>query len=244
MTDTPTNENAPVENTLVENTEVQLQEVAPEATAPVEMANVEQTAQEFHEQESQSDTHKNLIALREKAIRAERERDDALRYAQQLKDAQSPKEESYRDIAADDLVEGKHLNKFNKRIDQLEGQLKEYKLKAKHSDFDKVVTKDNIETLVSTYPEVAEILNSSPDLYAQAASAYTLIKSLGIVPDDTFSKDREKAQSNAAKPRPLTSVSPQQGDSPLSRANAFANGLTPELSEQLWKEMNEARKKL
>ena len=37
-------------------------------------------------------------------------------------------------------------------------------------------------------------------------------------------------------------MSPQQGDSPLSRANAFANGLTPELRVQLIKEMEEARK--
>jgi hypothetical protein len=54
--------------------------------------------------------------------------------------------------------------------------------------------------------------------------------------------DRAAAQKNASKPKPLASVSPQQGDSPLSRANAFANGLTPELQKQLRQEMEEARK--
>jgi len=49
-------------------------------------------------------------------------------------------------------------------------------------------------------------------------------------------------QANTAKPRPLTSVSPQSGESPLSRANAFAEGLTPELKKNLFKEMQEAKK--
>ena len=59
---------------------------------------------------------------------------------------------------------------------------------------------------------------------------------------DNYKTDRELAQKNASKPKPLASVSPQQGDSPLSRANAFANGLTNELKAQLRKEMEEARK--
>ena len=54
--------------------------------------------------------------------------------------------------------------------------------------------------------------------------------------------DKRKAQENSAKPRPMASVSPQQGESPLSHANAFANGLTPELQKQLWKEMQDAKK--
>ena len=55
--------------------------------------------------------------------------------------------------------------------------------------------------------------------------------------------DKAKAVINAQKPRPLTSISPQQGDSPLSKANAFANGLTPELQAQLLKEMKQSMKR-
>lgn len=39
-------------------------------------------------------------------------------------------------------------------------------------------------------------------------------------------------------------LSPQQGDSPLSKANAFANGLTEDLKKQLQKEMFEARNQI
>ena len=222
------------------------------------VAQVEQTAKEFHDEEN--DNSKNIRALREKAARAdqaERERDEAVRVLQQIKQVQSPDpqpEEDYNlEISPDDLVEGKHLNRFSKKIEKLESQLKQYansatanateaRLKSQYSDFDQVVTKENIDALRASYPEVAETINSSTDLYSKAVSAYTLIKNLGIIPEDNYSKDREMAQNNASKPRPLTSVSPQQGDSPMSRANAFANGLTDELKDQLRKEMNEARK--
>jgi hypothetical protein len=56
--------------------------------------------------------------------------------------------------------------------------------------------------------------------------------------------DKLRAQKNAAKPKPLASVNPQQGDSPLSKANAFANGLTDDLKKQLRKEMEDARRSI
>jgi hypothetical protein len=93
------------------------------------------------------------------------------------------------------------------------------------------------------YPELAETLGSSSNLYGKAVSAYTMIKNLGIYQEDQYSPDKQKAQANAAKPRPLASVGTQQGDSPLTRANAFAEGLTDDLKRQLRKEMAEAIKR-
>ena len=55
---------------------------------------------------------------------------------------------------------------------------------------------------------------------------------------------RSKARENHAKPRPISSIGAQEGDGPLSKANAFANGLTDELKQQLLKEMQEARKRM
>ena len=86
------------------------------------------------------------------------------------------------------------------------------------------------------------MLDTSTSFRAKAVSAYKHIKKLGLYTEDTYQADRDLAQRNAAKPKPLVSVSPQQGDSPLSRANAFANGLTPELQKQLRQEMEDARK--
>lgn len=217
-------------------------------------------AAETEKQQSQpalSSKEINMRNMREKAEQLQRERDEALRKLQELQAAQQPKIESSDEdliIGQDEIAEGKHLRQISKQIKELKQQLKqsqqqsaemsvETRLKTRYPDFDSIVSRENIEALRSQYPEIAATINSSPDLESKAVSAYTLIKKLGIVQQpDGFEEDRARIIRNAAKPRPVTSVSPQQGDTPLSRANAFANGLTPELQAQLLKEMHAAMK--
>lgn len=235
------------------------QEIVQEAPESIE----EEQAQEAEEAPQVQTSHKNNItdaqanmrALREKAERIERERDEAMRRLQEYESKQQTQPVEEDDdiaLAPDDLAEGKHLSKVARKIKKLESELNQYKqqsnmtttearLKSQYPDFDKIVSKDNVEMLKLQYPEIASTLNSSQDMYATAVSAYTMIKRLGIHQEEAFVAEKAIAQKNAAKPRPLASVSPQQGDSPLSRANAFANGLTDELKEQLRREMNQAR---
>jgi hypothetical protein len=200
---------------------------------------------------------RNLRALREKSERIERERDEAMRRVQELESKQtiqqSPEEDLTLNLRDDDLAEGKHLSKVERQIKRLEGQLKAYqtqtqhltvetRLKTEYPDFDRIVSAENVKELSSQYPELAATLNSTPDLYAKAVSAYTMIKKLGLVPEDNVTLERIQVAKNAVKPRPLASVSPQAGSSALEHANAFANGLTEDLKKQLWKEMQENMK--
>jgi chromosome segregation ATPase len=214
--------------------------------------SVEQTVptEPSQPQQQTKDIETNMARMRENMKRMERERDEAARRAQELEQKYAKKEESYA-IAPDDLVEGKHLSQYERKMKDLEERVARYeqqsslstaesRLRSQYNDFDSVVNGQNIEALREAYPEIAATINSNSDLYTKAASAYTLIKKLGIYKEDAYRSEREHASSNANKPRPLTSVSPQQGDSPLARANAFANGLTPELREQLHKEMLES----
>jgi len=245
-------------------------EIHPELqnTQPFEAQEIEQPDEQVQEQpevqeepkpQQESVQAKNFRQIKELKERAEWERDELRRRLESYETSKQqvkPQEIEEQDINInpDDLVEGKHLNKYDKKIRKLQDDLRIYqqqtqlaatetRLKNQYPDFDKVVSKDNIEQLKANYPELAETLNaSSTDLYSKAVSAYTLIKKLGISPDDVYQQDREKAIKNAAKPRPLASVSPQQGESPLSKANAFANGLTDELKDQLRKEMYAAMK--
>lgn len=215
---------------------------------------VEQQAQPAVE----PDKEKNLRLLREKATRIERERDEAIRRLQEIEArstqaAPQPEDDDFH-IGPDELAEGKHLTKVVKKIRKLEEELKGYRaqasvdttearLKSQYPDFDKIVTKEHIETLRDMYPEIAQTIHSSPDLYSRAASAYTIIKKMGIYQDTSaLDADRASAQRNSYKPKPTASIAPQQGDSPLSKANAFANGLTQELKDQLLKEMQAARR--
>lgn len=231
------------DNPVVDQQEVS---VSDQQESPQPRQSGEETAQQ-----------KNFKMMREKAERAERERDDAIRKLREIEAAKSQAQVQQEDefqIGPDELAEGKHLSKVVQKMKRIEGELNEYKrkssvettearIKAEYPDFDKVVSRDNIEVLKNNYPELAHTLNASQDMYVTAKAAYTLIRKLGISPDTTsYDADKELAQRNSAKPRPLASVSPQQGDSALSRANAFANGLTDELKEQLRKEMSAARR--
>lgn len=217
---------------------------------PIEQPIVEQPEQEPQDPKSPSSQHfKTIKQLKEKA---EKERDEALRRLQEVEASRSqPVEDLDINLGNDELAEGKHLNKVDRKIKKLEDTIKQYqqqsavalveaKLKIQYPDIESVVSKENIEILSMQHPEIAATINSSSDLYSKAVTAYTLIKKLGIQPEDHYQSDRLRAQTNAAKPRPLTSVNPQQGDSPLSHANAFANGLTDELKAQLLKEMKNA----
>jgi outer membrane biosynthesis protein TonB len=221
-----------------ETVEVPTQDVAPE----VKEVPQNEVEAEAAPKKVETPQQVNFRNLRQQKEQAEKERDEALR-ALQSKSATPTLEENF-NLASDDLVEGKHLQAQQRRLQELEGQVMEAKLKAQYKDFDAVVSKENVDNLKSQYPELAQTIGQSGDLYGKAVSAYTMIKKLGIHVEDTHKEDRERAQANSAKPRPLASVSPQQGDSPLSHANAFANGLTPELQSQLRKEMAEARKKM
>ena len=205
-----------------------------------------------------SDREMNFKLLREKNDRIERERNALEEQLKQYKarsaKAQPEPEEDY-GFAEDDLIEGKHLKTVKRELKSMQKKLKaqetqsnqiaiENRLKSQYSDFDSIVSKKNIDILRKSHPEIAATLANSSDLYSSAVSAYTFIKKLGIGAEDTYKKDRDVAHSNAAKPRPSASVAPQKSDTPLSQANAFANGLTDELKAALLREMNEARKSL
>lgn len=191
---------------------------------------------------------KNFRELRNKLDRLQRERDEAIHY---IKDIEAKANANNNIPVVDDedfnldpdaIAEGKHISKVANKVKKLEQQLTEARLKAKYQDFDKIVSQDNVEALRQSHPEIWATINSTSDLYNKAVSAYTLIKELGISRNDSYDQDKMLIQQNAAKPKPFAAVSSQQGDSPLSKANAFAGGLTDQLKGQLIKEMVEAMK--
>lgn len=227
------------------------QELKEEESSQAEAVIEEKTT----EQPKNTAQQESFKSLRQQKLRAEQERDELLRQLEANRDktvTQEPEEEV--SIDADALVEGKHLSKVAKEIKKLKQELNQYKqqsalsateirLKQQYPDFDAIVSADNVSQLREQYPEIAASINANQDIYSKAVSAYTMIKKLGVAPEpDTYQDDKIKAQKNLAKPRPSISLSPQQGDSPLSKANAFAEGLTDDLKKQLWKEMNTIRK--
>lgn len=228
------------------------EQVLENTTPTVENVAVEEAEKKDNQESIQA---KNFRQLRESAEQLKRERDEAINLLHQTQQQKSASDDEDFKLNPDDLVEGKHLSKFQKKIKNLEDQVKSYesrsselaiesRIKSDYPDFDRIVNQENINTLREQYPELAHTINSSGDLYSKAVSAYTLIKKLGLLPDPQLKKEQDLTQQNKLKPRSLASISPQHGESPLSHANAFENGLTEELKAQLRKEMFDARKRM
>ncbi len=209
-------------------TEVPVQEAAQEAEAKPVSNNKPGT---YSKEE-------NLALLRDRARKAEAEREALARQLKAYQEKLDQQSAASPTLAPDDIVEGKDLANIQRQLNQMQA---EARLRMRYPDFDKVVSPSNIASLSEMYPDIAKTIGTSNDLYSQAVTAYTVIKNLGIYAED-YSQDKKIAATNAAKPRPLTSISPQKGDTPLSHANAFANGMTDELAKQLRKEMFDAMK--
>lgn len=231
---------APVENgqELVETQEAQ--------AAPMEQETAAEKPNEA-----------NIRVLREKAKQAEKYERELEEYRRQLQSLQQKKEDTPSapelNLGDDDIAEGKHLRQFEKKVKDLEKKLQSYeqksttsnaemRLKTQYPDIEKVVTQDNLKTLQEVDPDLFMSLQYNPDVYSKGSLAYRQIKSLGIYKEDKFVQQKDQVTHNMNKPRPANSLSPQQGESPLSHANAFANGLTPELKKKLYKEMLDSSK--
>lgn len=206
----------------------------------------------------------NFRILRERAEKAEREKEEYARKMAEIEARNKPvvQQETDEDldfnIGADDIAEGKHLTKVGRKIKQLEEKIKQADrareelrqqaesnaviagIKADFPDIDKVVNADTMELLRQKAPHLEKTIRSSTDLYSKAAAAYQAIKDMGLYVDEGYMADKEKVQKNMAKPRTTASVSGTS--SPLSQADIYANGLTPELKDRLHKEMIEAIK--
>lgn len=250
-------EEVPVEADEVEEIEAGLQEI--------ENGEVEEI-QEAPKSKNKAQ-EENFRSLREAREKAERERDELMKYVLEMKRAEQPVpkkvedrieeiEEDF-DFSVDDdaLIEGKQAKRLAAELKKMKQQMKafqsqtsesatEARIKAQFPDFDAVVNNATVQQLNSEYPEIAATLRDTKDLYSKATAAYKIMKKFGIYRDTTYDKDKEIALKNTAKPRTVTSLNPQQGDSPLSKANAFANGLNKDLQAQLLKEMAMARKNL
>lgn len=155
------------------------------------------------------------------------------------------------ELADDAIAEGKHYKALKREVKSLNEALNrekqerdklavEARLRANYPDIFRVVTKENMEALAEVEPEFVDSILSSQNVYSQHVAAYKLIKQRGIGSMDPHFEDKERAQKNLLKPKSASTVSPRQGESPLSEVDRFSKGMTPELQSQLLKEMEEA----
>jgi hypothetical protein len=182
-------------------------------------------------------------AAERRAEKLEREREFLLEQMYEQKGKKSAKPEPEYDTAADDdLSTIKDVRNLQKQIRDMK---EEARIRAKYPDLDQVVTDENIYLLRTKEPEIAQSLNMAPDSWDKLAAVYTMIKKIGIHKTNAYDSQKIQAATNIAKPKPLASIAPQTADTPLSKANAFANDrkMSKETMANTWREMQEAIKR-
>jgi len=215
----------------------------------------------------QSDADRNFAQLREskerierEKLKAEQERDQALkvlkeveRYAleYQNKAQVSAPVDDHED--EEELVDKKYFNKkLEEKLKDIERRnydtqqqvylsQTESKLKQQYPDIEQVLSQSNIELLKQQEPEMASTITNNPDMYSKAVSAYRMIRALGIHKEEQHNQEKSVVQQNSVKPRSTASLE-RPTNTPLDKANAFAQGLTPELKKQFFQEALDAMK--
>jgi chromosome segregation ATPase len=218
--------------------------------APMSEAEQAPIQSETSKEEGQDKNWKAARARMEEQSRRisdqERHIDLLTRDLQQLRHAVPKQEEPEEDIS--EFTESE--KRLYREIKSLKGELHQTKakestyvvdrLRAKYTDFDEVVTPENIEYLKTNNAALAKALGRlQDDPYEQGLAAYDALKTTEWYKQRHTMHDKAKVETNSKKPMSVQSVRKQGA---LSEANTFANGLTPELKKQLLKEMADSRK--
>ena len=189
----PLNETPPIQSAAQDPWQAQSENSDSEGMAPVPDALPQEVLYEMQAEDSEGEevaatpapptkaketsAAANIRALREEKEKAQRERDELMRLLQmQMQNQQSaPKEVASEEepeddfkLGEEDLVEGKYFKQMNKKVRDLEKQLRNYqhqsaealveaKIKAQFPDFERVVSRENVEILNETHPEIARI---------------------------------------------------------------------------------------
>lgn len=231
-----------------EGVEPEVAEVVP-PTESNEGAEEKQKAESFAKKSEDQD--RNWKETRRKMQELERRAKEQDELISQLKGPQkAPEVDELDKLGDEDIVTKGQAKKLaakmaeeiaSRVIRERENATVEDRLNQKFNDFAQVVTRENIELLKETEPELAMSLAQNTDQYSQGIAAYKLMKRLGIgeevVKDN--SKEKQKAITNSQKPLSVQSVTKS---SAIGNAHMFENGLTPELKKSLWEEMERARK--
>jgi inosine/xanthosine triphosphate pyrophosphatase family protein len=135
-------------------------------------------------------------------------------------------------------IEKKAEQKARQLLEEQEIATAEDKVRAKHRDYDDVVTEESVRQLVDDDPILADTLRNSPNPYL---AAYRLIKKSSFYQQKVALKESpnaKKIQENVKKPISSNAI---QNERPLAAAHSFAS-LNSSDREALWREMQSCSK--
>lgn len=239
----------PDENQEGVEQEPEVAQVVPPAES-ADSAEEKQKAETFAKKSDDQD--RNWKETRRKMQELERRAKEQEEVIQQLK---APKQPAYEDeldkLGDEDIVTKGQARKLATKmaeeiaqrvIRERENATVEERLSIKFQDFNQVVTRENVQLLKETEPELAMSLSHNTDQYSQGIAAYKLLKRLGIGTEEVTKepvREKQKAIANSQKPLSVNAVTKS---SAIGNAHMFENGLTKELKKSLYDEMVRAAK--
>jgi len=218
----------------------------------------EQPQEQQHEQQQQeSPADRNFRELREQNEAYKKRLEELERKVQSPQQKQEKKKEpepsvDEDDISDHDLVEGRHVKKKINNIkrewdawkQQMSSEQAEMKLRQNYTDFNTVLTTQNVQDLREKYPTWAKAIANASDPYTQGEMAYSMVKKLIHEPQQQQheqDKEKERVNENAQAPRPAQPKRTQ--DSPLNYAHEYAQS-EQEKRDQIYRQLCENAKKM
>lgn len=232
----------------------EIMDVVPDTVQSADSEQPSERQEEIQEvqQRKRNDAEYNWSEARRKMEQLERKSREQEEMIARLQQPKEETDDELNNLAEDDILTVSQARKLatkmakqvaNEAIRQREALTVDDRLRSKFSDYDQVVTTENIELLKQNDPELALSLQRlSDDPYAQSIAAYKLLKNTGYgapVKSAAPTLEKKKALENSQKPLSVNTVTKQ---SAIGNAHAFENGLTPDLKKQLWADMQKAMK--
>lgn len=214
-------------------------------------------------QPENSTKDQNIRFLRDRAEMAERRNLELERMIkmnmsqQQSNKIQLVDEDDDMDIADDNYIEGKKYKKdvkslrrevqntrkeFAEFVQQSSMANAESRLMTQFSDFNNVVSKENLQRLADEKPVLYRTIMANQDIYDRGYTAYELLKTSGII-ENSYAPTDKRLEENKTKPRSSANASPQVGDTPLSRVGDYDRRiLTEARKRELRQQVEDSRR--
>lgn len=190
-------------------------------------------------------------AMRQRAEAAERRAQELEQMAVQSASGAVETDDDDFNLGIEDesLAEGKHVKKayksLKKELKETKKQLEhfnsmsaEMRLRSKFTDFDKVITEENMQRLAAQKPSLARSIAANPDLYDKGETAYDAIKSW--IMTETFPETEKRIEENKQKPKSAGSSPAQAADTPLVRIEDYDRRvLTPERKQEIMRQVQQ-----
>lgn len=192
--------------------------------------------------------------LEKQLEQARRDNEELLRFAREAQvQKQQPQEEDGPIAAPDEYLEGKHLSKYEQKmqlkIDRERKAREEYenrmtemvienRLMQETPDFRAILSDDNLRQLRERKPDLVKSILHNPDKYSMYKATIEAVKDY-VLPNKNKEAEAklnsERIAANLKKPIPTTGNTGNASTSPLSKANAFTgNVLTEERKGEIY----------